>query len=78
MLKNIKATTPIRQKFEAHQLYGYAIDKDTTFATLEKFGISASKKAMQKAVDAFPEMFKTEDEPVITDDDSDTGKGKGK
>lgn len=59
MLKNIKATTPIRQRFEAHQLYGFAIDKDTTWQTLEKFGISASQKALQKAMDAFPEMFTT-------------------
>lgn len=59
MLKNIKSTTPIRQRFEAHQLYGFAVDKDTTWATLDKFGISASKKALEKAMDAFPEMFTT-------------------
>lgn len=53
----VKSTTPIRQRFEGHQLYGYAVDKDTTWGTLDKFGISASKKAMQLAVDAFPEMF---------------------
>lgn len=57
MLKNMKSTTPIRQKFEANQLYGYAVDEATKWETLDKFGISASKKAMQKAVDAFPEMF---------------------
>lgn len=59
MVKNLKSTTPIRQHFEGHQLYGYAVDKDTTWQTLEKFGISASKQAMQKAMDAFPEMFTT-------------------
>lgn len=58
MLK-VKATTPIRQKFEGHQLYGYAVDKDTTWKTLDKFGISASEKAMKMAIDAFPEMFST-------------------
>lgn len=55
----VKSTTPIRQKFEGHQLYGYAVDKDTTWGTLDKFGISASEKAMKKAMDAFPEMFTT-------------------
>lgn len=59
MFKNLKSTTPIRQQFEGHQLYGYAVDKDTTWETLEKFGISASKIAMAKAQDAFPEMFTT-------------------
>lgn len=59
LIKNMKSTTPIRQNFEAHQLYGFAVDKDTTWETLDKFGISASKKALQKAMDAFPEMFTT-------------------
>lgn len=59
MIKNVKTTTEIRQRFEPHQLYGYAIDESTTWADLEKFGISASKKALQKAMDAFPEMFTT-------------------
>ena len=59
LIKNMKATTPIRQRFEAHQLYGFAIDKDTTWETLDKFGISASKKALKSAMDAFPEMFTT-------------------
>ena len=57
LIKNVKATTPIRQKFEGHQLYGYAVDKDTTWGTLDKFGISASEKAMKLAQDAFPDMF---------------------
>ena len=59
LIKNMKSTTPIRQKFEGHQLYGYAVDKDTTWGTMDKFGISASEKAMKDVMDAFPEMFTT-------------------
>lgn len=55
----IKDTTPVRQRWSNKQLYGFAIDKDTTFATLEKFGISISEKQMQQVMDAFPEMFTT-------------------
>lgn len=53
----MKNTTPIRQNFEPKHLYGYKVSDKTTWGTLDKFGISSTKKAMQAAMDEFPEMM---------------------
>lgn len=49
--------TPIKMELEPKHLYGFKVDNSTTWSTLEKFGISAVKAAMDKAMDEFPEMI---------------------
>lgn len=44
----MKNLTPIEYRFKPEQLTGYAMDNDTTFETLRKFGISFSKEAFGK------------------------------
>lgn len=44
----MKNLTPIEYRFKPEQLTGYAMDNDTTFETLRKFGISFSKDAFGK------------------------------